>query len=190
MIAYILLGLVVLAGIYVVFTYNGLVSLRTRAEEAWSDIQVQMKRRYDLIPSLVETVKGYMAHEAGTLEAVVEARSRAMADTGGPAHQAQSEGMLQQALKNLFALAEAYPELKANQNFMQLQADLTDTENRINMARRFYNGSVRDLNIRIDQFPSNLIARHFAFARKEFFELDAAEADAASRPVPISFSRS
>jgi LemA protein len=181
------LGIIVLAVLYVVVTYNSLVSLKTRAEEAWSDIQVQMKRRYDLIPNLIETVKGYAKHEAGTFEAVVEARSRAMADTGGPAHQAQTEGVLQSALKNLFALAENYPELKANQNFMQLQADLTDTENRINMSRRFYNGSVRDLNVKIDQFPSNLVAQQFNFQKKEFFELDEAEAAAAARPVPVSF---
>lgn len=187
--AYLLIALALAAGIYVVVTYNGLVSLKTRAEEAWSDIQVQMKRRYDLIPNLVETVKGYMAHEAGTLEAVVKARNQAMADTGSPAHQAQSENILQHALKNLFALAESYPDLKANQNFLQLQADLTDTENRINMSRRFYNGSVRDLNIKVDQFPSNLVARQFGFTKGEFFELDAAEAAAASQPVPVSFSR-
>lgn len=185
---YIVLGLIVLAVLYAIVTYNSLVSLRTRAEEAWSDIQVQMKRRYDLIPNLVETVKGYAKHEAGTLEAVVEARNRAMADTGGPVHQARTEGILQQALKNLFALAESYPDLKANQNFMQLQADLTDTENRINMSRRFYNGSVRDLNVKIDQFPSNLVAQQFNFAKGEFFELDEAEADAAAKPVPVSFS--
>ncbi|TCT09300.1 LemA protein [Tepidamorphus gemmatus] len=188
-VAYVLIALAVAAGIYVVVTYNGLVSLRTRAEEAWSDIQVQMKRRYDLIPNLVETVKGYMTHEANTLEAVVRARNLAMADTGSPAHQAQSENVLQHALRNLFALAESYPDLKANQNFLQLQADLTDTENRINMSRRFYNGSVRDLNIKIDQFPSNLVARQFGFTRGEFFELDATEATAASQPVPVSFSR-
>lgn len=186
-IIYILLGIIVLAVLYVIVTYNSLVSLKTRAEEAWSDIQVQMKRRYDLIPNLVETVKGYMKHEAGTLEAVVAARNRAMEDTGGPMHQAETEGMLQQALKNLFALAESYPDLKANQNFMQLQADLTDTENRINMSRRFFNGSVRDLNVKIDQFPSNLVAQQFNFEKGEFFELDEAEAEAASKPTPVSF---
>ncbi|WP_436643417.1 LemA family protein [Microbaculum sp. FT89] len=186
-VVFILLGIVVLAVLYVIVTYNALVSLKTRAEEAWSDIQVQMKRRYDLIPNLVETVKGYMKHEAGTLEAVVEARSRAMADTGGPMHQAETEGMLQQALKNLFALAENYPDLKANQNFLQLQADITDTENRINMSRRFYNGSIRDLNVKIDQFPSNLVAQQFSFGKGEFFELDEAEASAAAKPVEVSF---
>jgi LemA protein len=184
---YIVLGIIVLAVLYVIATYNSLVRLRTRAQEAWSDIQVQMKRRYDLIPNLVETVKGYMKHEAGTLEAVVEARNRAMADTGGPTHQAETEGMLQQALKNLFALAESYPDLKANQNFLQLQSDLTDTENRINMSRRFYNGSVRDLNVKIDQFPSNLVAQQFNFEKSEFFELDPAEAEAAKKPVSVSF---
>ncbi len=181
--------IVAAAAAYVVYAYNRLVSLRTRTDEAWSDIQVQMKRRYDLIPNLVETVKGYAAHEAGTLEAVVEARNRAMADTGSPEHQAQSENMLQGALRQLFALAEAYPDLKANQNFSQLQAELTDTENRIKMSRRYYNGSVRDLNVMVEQFPSNLVAGQFGFSKREFFELDDEEAAAASRPVPVSFGR-
>ncbi|ESR25735.1 LemA family protein [Lutibaculum baratangense] len=174
---------------YVVYAYNRFVTLRTRTDEAWSDIRVQMKRRYDLIPNLVETVKGYAAHEAGTLQAVVEARNRAMADSGSPEHQARSENILQGALRQLFALAEAYPDLKANQNFSQLQAELTDTENRINMSRRFYNGSVRDLNVMVEQFPSNLVARQFGFGKREFFELDESEATAASRPVPVSFQR-
>ncbi|MEJ8572406.1 LemA family protein [Microbaculum marinum] len=184
---YIVLALIVIAALYAVVIYNSLVSLRTRVSEAWSDIQVQMKRRYDLIPNLVETVKGYARHEAGTLEAVVEARNRAMADDGSPAHQAETENMLQHALKNLFALAEAYPDLKANQNFAQLQSDLTETEDMINRSRRFYNGSVRDLNIRIEQFPSNIVAAQFGFEKREFFELDEAEAEAASRPVAVSF---
>jgi LemA protein len=184
---YILLALLVVTVLYVIVTYNALVSLRTRAAEAWSDIQVQMKRRYDLIPNLVETVKGYAKHEAGTLEAVVEARNRAMADEGSPAHQAETENMLQHALKNLFALAENYPDLKANQNFAQLQSELTETENLINRSRRFYNGSVRDLNIKIEQFPSNLVAQQFHFEKNEFFELDEAEAEAASKPVDVSF---
>jgi len=187
MLVYILLAIIVLGALYVVVTYNSLVSLRTRASEAWSDIQVQMKRRYDLIPNLVETVKGYATHEAGTLEAVVEARNRAMADSGSPAHQAESENMLQHALKNLFALVENYPDLKANQNFAQLQTEITETENLINRSRRFYNGSVRDLNIKIEQFPSNLIAQQFNFEKNEFFELDEAEAEAAARPVSVSF---
>jgi len=185
---YIVLGVIVLAILYGIVTYNALVSLRTRTQEAWSDIEVQMKRRYDLIPGLVETVKGYMTHEAGTLEAVVAARNKAMSDTGSPGHQAETENMLQHALKSLFALAESYPDLKANQNFMQLQADLTDTENRINMSRRFYNGSVRDLNVKIEQFPSNLVAGQFGFAKAEFFELDDAEAAAVAQPVDVSFT--
>jgi LemA protein len=184
---YVLAAVVLLAALYGVLAYNQLVSLRTRAQEAWSDIQVQMKRRYDLIPNLIETVKGYRLHEAGTLEAVVAARNRAMADTGSPAHQARTETALGQALGSLLALAESYPDLKADQNFLQLQADLTDTENRINMSRRFYNGSVRDLNIKIDQFPSNLVARQFGFTGQEFFELEEAEADAVAKPVPVSF---
>ncbi len=187
---YILVAAAVAVAGYVMVTYNALVSLRTRVEEAWSDIQVQLKRRYDLIPNLVETVKGYAAHEAGTLEKVVQARNAAMASTGTPEDQARAENMLQSALKSLFALAEAYPDLKANQNFAQLQADLTDTENRIKMSRRFYNGSVRDLNVKIDQFPSNLVAGQFGFRKAEFFELDEAEAAEAARPVPVSFQKS
>lgn len=188
-IVWIIVLIAVAIGGYVVFAYNRLVSLRTRSEEAWSDIQVQMKRRYDLIPNLVETVKGYASHEADTLQAVVEARNKAMADTGSPEHQAQSENMLQGALRQLFALAEAYPDLKANQNFSELQAELTETENRIKMSRRYYNGSVRDLNVMVEQFPSNIVAGQFGFQKREFFELDDEEAAAASRPVEVSFKR-
>lgn len=184
---YVILGLVVVVAGYVILTFNRLVSLRTRVREAWSDIQVQMKRRYDLIPNLVETVKGYAGHERGTLESVVRARGEAMANTGDPASQAQSENALQATLRSLFALAESYPQLKADQNFAKLQTDLTDTENRIKMARRYYNGSVRDLNVKIEQFPSNLVARQFGFVQAQFFELDDEEADVASRPVRVAF---
>jgi len=186
-ILYVLAALAVLVVGYVIVTYNRLVSLRTRVREAWSDIQVQMKRRYDLIPNLVETVKGYATHERGTLESVVKARGEAMANEGSPESQARSENMLQATLKSLFALAENYPQLKADANFAQLQADLADTENRIKMARRYYNGSVRDLNIKIEQFPSNLVAGQFGFAMAQFFELDADEVAAASQPVRVDF---
>lgn len=184
---YVILAIAVAAAGYVILTFNRLVSLRTRVREAWSDIQVQMKRRYDLIPNLVETVKGYAGHERATLEGVVRARGEAMANTGDPASQARSENALQATLRSLFALAEGYPELKADRNFGQLQADLTDTENRIKMARRYYNGSVRDLNVKIEQFPSNLVAHRFGFVQAQFFELDDEEADAASRPVTVAF---
>jgi len=170
---------------YVILTYNRLVALRTRVREAWSDIQVQMKRRYDLIPNLVRTVNGYAAHERDTLDRVVQARVAAMTDTGSPESQARSENSLQATLRSLFAVAEAYPDHKADGNFLRLQADLTDTENRIKMSRRYYNGSVRDLNIRIEQFPSNLVARKFDFTQAQFFELEADEAAAVARPVRV-----
>jgi LemA protein len=186
-ILYVLLAIALAIGAYVVVTYNGLVSLSRRTEEAWSDIQVQMKRRYDLIPNLIETVKGYMGHERATLEAVTRARAAALSDQGSPGHQAASENMLQQALKSLFAVAEAYPDLKANTSFLELQRELAETENLIQRSRRFYNGNVRDLNIKIDQFPSNLVAAQFAFSRAEFFELEASEAASASQPVRVSF---
>ncbi len=184
----ILLVIVAVAAGYGVITYNRLVSLRTRVREAWSDIQVQMKRRYDLIPNLVDTVAAYAAHERGTLEGVVRARAEAMADSGEPAHQAQTEGALQSTLRSLFALAEAYPQLKADGNFAQLQADLMEVETQIKMSRRYYNGSVRDLNVAVEQFPSNLIAGRFDFRPAQFFELDEGEAGAASRPVRVDFA--
>ncbi len=175
---------------FVILTYNRLVSLRMRVREAWSDIQVQMKRRYDLIPNLVETVKGYAGHEREVLERVVRARGEAMSNQGSPASQAESENILQGTLKSLFALSEAYPQLKADANFAKLQQELTETENKIKMSRRFYNGSVRDLNVTIEQFPSNLVAGPFGFVPAEFFALADDEAEAASRPVPISFGGS
>ncbi len=183
---YVLLGLGLAVGLYVILTYNGLVSLKNRVSEAWSDIEVQMKRRYNLIPNLVETVKGYMSHERETLESVTRARGEAMANQGSPDAQARSENMLAGALKSLFALAENYPDLKANQGFLDLQDDLAEVEDKIQAARRYFNGSVRDLNVKIEQFPSNLVARAFKFARAGFFELD--EADAAARqPVKVAF---
>jgi LemA protein len=183
---YVLLGLVGLVALYVILTYNALVGLKNRVAEAWSDIEVQMKRRYNLIPNLIETVKGYVKHERGTLESVTRARAEAMANQGAPDDQARSENLLTGALKSLFALAENYPELKANQGFLDLQDDLAEVEDKIQAARRYYNGSVRDLNIKIEQFPSNLVARAFDFIQARFFELD--EADAAARqPVKVEF---
>jgi LemA protein len=159
-------------GVFVL--YNGLVQLKVRADGAWADIDVQLKRRHDLIPNLVETVKGYASHEKGTLEAVVNARSRAMS-AQGTAERAEAENMLTGALKSLFALSEAYPQLRASENFSQLQATLGQIEDAIQNARRYYNAVVRDLNTRVLQFPSNLIARTFGFREREFFEIDAGE---------------
>ncbi|MBY0509798.1 MAG: LemA family protein [Rhodospirillaceae bacterium] len=182
----ILVVLVLAVAAYAIGIYNKLVAQKNRVHEAWSDIDVQMKRRYDLIPNLVETVKGYAAHEQGTLEKVIAARNAAVADKGDPAHQAQTEGMLQGALKNLFALAESYPDLKANQNFMSLQAELSQIEDHIQKSRRYYNGSARDMNNLIEQFPSNLVAGRFAFEKATFFELEASQA-AAREPVAVKF---
>jgi LemA protein len=184
---YILGGVLILGAAYVIIVYNRLVSFRMRVREAWSDIQVQMKRRYDLIPNLVETVRGYAGHEREVLERVVRARGEAMANDGSPEAQARSENALQSTLKSLFMLVESYPQLKADTNFLRLQHDIMDTENRIKMSRRFYNGSVRDLNVAVEQFPSNLVARGFGFGPAEFFTLDADEAEAASRPVKVAF---
>ncbi|MFH1401447.1 MAG: LemA family protein [Parcubacteria group bacterium] len=163
--------------------YNGFVSLRNRAKEAWSDIDVQLKRRYDLIPNLVETVKGYAAHESGVFEKVTEARARAMG-AGSLKDKAEAENALSNTLKTLFAVSENYPQLKASENFQKLQDELTDTENKVQAARRFYNGNVRDLNIKIESFPSNLIASLFGFKKMEFFEI----AEPGQRePVQVKF---
>ena len=177
----IILGLLVL---WAVFTFNGLVSLRTRAGEAWADIEVQLKRRYDLIPNLVNTVKGYATHESSAFENVTKARAMAMG-ASSLADKAGAENMLTGALKSVFAISEAYPELKANTNFLALQNELSDTENKIQAARRFYNGNVRDLNIKIESFPSNVLAGLFNFSKKEFFDL--ADNDVAQNPVEVKF---
>jgi LemA protein len=169
------LGIVVLLALIVAGIYNGLVQKRVRTQESWSQIDVQLKRRYDLIPNLVETVKGYAAHERGTLEAVIQARNGAMA-AQGVAAKAEAENMLTGALRQLFAVAEAYPNLKANENFAQLQEELTGTENRISFARQHYNDTVAIYNTARQVFPSNIIAGMFNFAPAEFFEIpDAAE---------------
>jgi len=178
---YIALGLIALVALYVIVIYNGLVRARQMAEEAWSGIDVQLKRRADLIPNLIETVKGYAAHEKGTLEEVVKLRNQAQAvPTGDVAGRAQAEGLLSQALGKLFALAEAYPDLKANQNFAELQTSLETIESEIQMARRYYNGSARDLNIKVESFPANLIAGPFGFSKREYFEIE----NEADRAVP------
>ena len=179
---WIALGAVVIWGVYV---FNKFISLRNRAEEAWADIEVQLKRRYDLIPNLVNTVKGYATHESAAFENVTKARSAAMGATGPTGAHAQAENMLSGALKSLFAVAEAYPDLKANQNFLALQQELSDTENKIQAARRFYNSNVRDLNTGIQSFPGNIVAGIFRFSKKEFFDLP--DADVAQNPVEVKF---
>jgi len=167
----IIVGLIVLIGIFLVVLYNGLVKLRNRIDNAWSQIDVQLKRRYDLIPNLVETVKGYAAHERETLEAVIQARNMAIsADTVGD--QAQAENLLSGALKSLFAVSEAYPDLKANQNFLNLQEELTGTEGRIAYARQFYNDTVLRYNTKIQTFPAVMIAGMFRFTPREYFEAE------------------
>ncbi len=167
----------------VISMYNGLIRLRMRAKEALSDIDVQSKRRYDLIPNLVETVKGYMSHEKGVLENVTAARTRVMAP-GAPLEKAQAENALASTLKTLFAVSENYPQLKANENFLELQRELTDTEDKMQAARRFYNSVVQDLNTKVQSFPSNIIARTFGFHEEKFFELSSLEE---SKPVRVSF---
>jgi len=167
-------GILVVIIVWIVLAYNGLIRLRNRTDEAWSDIDVQLKRRYDLIPNLINTVKGYAAHEKDVFEKVTEARSRAMG-AGNATDKGQAENMLTGALKSLFALAEAYPDLKANQNFLELQRELSDTENKIQASRRFYNGNVRDLNTKIEVFPINLIASSMGFPKRDFFEAEETE---------------
>src|SRR3954462_682529 len=179
----IILALILIAVLYVIATFNNLVKLQNRADEGFSDIDVQLKRRHDLIPNLVETVKGYAAHERQTLENVTAARNQAVAATG-PEAQGQAENQLSGALRQLFAVAENYPDLKASQNFLELQNEITDTEDKIQAARRFYNMTVRDLNIKVQSFPSSLIANSRGIQKREFFELD----EPADRAVPqVSF---
>ena len=170
--------------IIVIGLYNGLIKSRNQVDEAWSDISVQLKRRYDLIPNLVETVKGYATHEAGVFEKVTQARSAAM-QAGGMDSKLAAENQLSGALKSLFAVSEAYPDLKANANFMQLQSDLTDTEDKIQAARRFYNGNVRDYNTKIQTFPGNIFASMFGFMKKDFFGID--ENGPEAQPVKVQF---
>ncbi|HXM94043.1 MAG TPA: LemA family protein [Candidatus Dormibacteraeota bacterium] len=184
MIGWILLVVLVLLVVFLIGMYNGLVRLKVQCDNAWADIDVQLKRRYDLIPNLVETVKGYAAHEKGTLEAVINARNRAMTVTN-PAEKAQAENMLSGALKSLFALSEAYPQLRAVESFTSLQNSLSQIEDTVQNARRYYNAVVRDLNTKIQQFPTNIFASMLGFRPREFFEVSAP----AEREVPkVSFS--
>ena len=183
---WIALGLVVVLVLFVWATYNGLVTLKVRVEEAWSDITVQLKRRADLIPNLVEAVKGYASHEKQVFQDVTEARANVLnATKEGPAATAKAENQFEAALKSLFAVSEAYPQLRATENFQKLQDELVDTEDKIQASRRFYNAGVRDLNTKIQQFPANLVAAIFSFKSKEFFEVD----DLASieKPVDVKF---
>ena len=182
MLSWVILAIVVVILVFVIGMYNGLVQLRVRADSAWSDIDVQLKRRHDLIPNLVETVKGYAAHEKGTFENIAKYRSMAMQATT-PADKAVAENQLSGALKSLFAVAESYPELKASEEFTQLQGSLSQTEDAIQNSRRYYNAVVRDLNTRIQSFPNNILAGMFGFQLRQFFEV--AEAD--REPVAVKF---
>jgi LemA protein len=189
MITLIVWAVVVIVILWLVLAYNGLVRTRTQAQEAWSDIDVQLKRRYDLIPNLVSTVQGYAAHEKSVFEDVTKARATAMQTGGGAsgptAAKADAENQLSGALKSLFAVAENYPDLKANQNFLALQNELTDTEDKIQAARRFYNGMVRDLNTKIQVFPTNLFANTFGFTKMDFFGNDLTDVE--KQPVAVKF---
>ena len=184
-ITYILIGIVAVVGLWLVWAYNRFVTLTNRTEEAWSDIDVQLKRRYDLIPNLVNTVKGYAAHEAGTLQKVTDARVKAMgAQTVG--EHAQAENMLTGALKSLFAVSENYPDLKANTNFLEPPREPSDTENKVQAARRFYNSVVQELKNALEQFPTNIVGNMFGFKTREFFQL-AEDEQAARKPVEVKF---
>ncbi len=183
---WIILGVIVLIALFGIVIYNRLVALRQTVNQSWSDISVQLKQRHDLVPNLVETVKGYAAHERGTLEAVVQARNAAVS-AAGPDAQAKAENMLTGALRQLFALSEAYPDLKANQNFLQLQADLADLENKIAASRRFFNNAVQEYNASIQQFPAVLFAASLGFTERTFFELDESERTAVATPPQVKF---
>ncbi len=185
-IVWILIAVLVIAIIWIIAAYNGLITLKNRTGEAWSDIDVQLKRRYDLIPNLVNTVKGYAAHETGVFQKVTEARANALnaEKSGDIAGSAKAENMLSGALKSLFAVAEAYPDLKANQNFLDLQQQLADTEDKIQASRRFYNGNVRDFNTKQEVFPTNMISNMFGFKKAEFFEI---ENEAEKKNVEVKF---
>mgnify|MGYP000181448068 FL=1 len=177
------IAIVVIAGVAM---YNSLVRANVRVDEAWSDITVQLKRRADLIPNLVETVKGYAKQEKEVFENVTKARSAIM-NANGVQETAEADNMFTGAMKSLFAVAEAYPQLKSNENFAQLQAELTDTEDKVQASRRFYNGSARDLNIKVQTFPTNIFAGMLGFKKREFFELDEAEAAAVKNPTQVKF---
>lgn len=183
---WIILGVVAVVVLFLWSTYNALVTLRIRVDEAWSDITVQLKRRLDLIPNLIETVKGYAKHESGVFEEVTKARANVL-NAKGVKETAASENQFEGVLKSLFAVSEAYPDLKANQNFIELQQELVDTEDKIQASRRFYNGGVRDLNTKIQTFPDNIVARMFNFQNRDFFELDDQEQKTAEKPVDVKF---
>ena len=180
----IIVALVAIIGIYLWATYNSLVTLKVRVDEAWSDITVQMKRRADLIPNLIETVKGYAAHERSVFENVTKARAESL-NAQGPAEAAAAENHMQTALRSIFAVAEAYPQLQASQNYLQLQGELVDTEDKIQASRRFYNGGVRELNTKIQVFPNNLIARNLGFTQRDFFEVS--DSAAIAEPPRVQF---
>jgi len=185
---WIVIGAIVLLVLWIVMIYNGLVAMRQRVSQAFADIDVQMKQRHDLIPNLVETVKGYAAHERGTLEAVIQARNAAVtAQAGGVAAQAAAEGALSGALRQLFALSEAYPDLKANQNFQQLQSELTDIENKLASARRFFNNAVQEYNTGIQQFPAVLLAGSLGFTPKEFFDVGVEDRKVLDKAPQVKF---
>ena len=183
----IVLGVIILLVIYVIVIYNSLVRGRNQTTEAWSDIETHLKRRHDLIPNLVETVKGYAKHESTTLENVITARNKAMNQSGGPENHTAAENALSQTLKSLFALSESYPDLKANQNFIELQREVTDTEDKIQASRRFFNSVVLTFNNRTQTFPSNMIAGMFNFKELAYFELDESEKAAVYQPPKIEF---
>jgi len=179
---WILIGIVIVIALWLMAIYNGLIKLKNRTDEAWSDIDVQLKRRYDLIPNLISTVKGYAQHEKSLFEKVTQARTAAMG-AQGPVDKSQAENMLSGTLKSLFAVSENYPDLKANENFLELQRELSDTENKIQASRRFYNGNVRDFNIKIEVFPNNLVAGMLNFTKRDFFEIEGEEKE----PVKAEF---
>ncbi len=186
MVTWIILGILAVVILAIIVIYNSLVNAKVRVEEAWSDITVQLKRRYDLIPNLVNTVKGYATHEKGVFQEVTEARSNAM-HAEGPKEQAKAENAFSETLKSLFAVAEAYPDLKADQNFKHLQEELVDTEDKIQAARRFYNGSARDLNIKIKTFPNIIFAGVLGFKEYEFFDVDESESASVQKPTEVKF---
>ena len=167
----VILAVLIVVGLWIVMIYNGLIRLRVRTNEAWSDIDVQLKRRYDLIPNLINTVKGYATHEKELFENVTKARANAM-NAQNPGEKGQAENMLTGALKSLFAVSENYPQLRANENFLELQRELSDTENKIQASRRFYNGNVRDLNTKIQIFPDSIVANMLKIEKREFFEIE------------------
>lgn len=182
-ILWVIIVLAVVVVLWLIAIYNGLIKMKNRTDEAWSDIDVQLKRRYDLIPNLIETVKGYATHERELFEKVTQARTAAMG-AENPNEKAEKENVLSGTLKSLFAVSENYPDLKANQNFLELQRELTDTEDKIQASRRFYNGNVRDINIKIEQFPNNLIAGTLGFKKRDFFEVDG---ESEREPVKVEF---